>query len=113
MSFEKITWDGSDSATILNQVGLILNYKGTKTTISALPTPKNTIGDVWHVAEDNDEYVWNGSSWEALGSAVAEPPSRDTSRDIKAFKCPNCGGNSYKTINGKIVCEYCDTEFVR
>lgn len=33
--------------------------------------------------------------------------------DIKAFKCPNCGGNSYKVVNGKIVCEYCDTEFTR
>ena len=33
--------------------------------------------------------------------------------DLKPFKCPCCGGNSYRTVNGKTVCEYCDTEFVR
>jgi len=32
--------------------------------------------------------------------------------DIKPFKCPCCGGNSYKSLNGKIICEYCDTEFL-
>lgn len=35
------------------------------------------------------------------------------SSEIKPFKCPNCGGNSYKKISGKTVCEYCDTEFIR
>lgn len=35
------------------------------------------------------------------------------SNEIKPFKCPCCGGNSYKTMNGKTVCEYCDTEFLR
>ena len=33
--------------------------------------------------------------------------------EIKPFKCPCCGGNSYKTLNGNIVCNYCDTEFLR
>lgn len=33
--------------------------------------------------------------------------------EMKPFKCPCCGGNSYKNINGKTVCEYCDTEFIR
>lgn len=32
---------------------------------------------------------------------------------ITPFKCPCCGGNSYKTMNGKTVCAYCDTEFLR
>ncbi len=32
--------------------------------------------------------------------------------NIKPFYCPNCGGNSYRKINGKIVCDYCDTEFL-
>ena len=33
--------------------------------------------------------------------------------EMKPFKCPCCGGNSYKTMNGKTICEYCDTEFMR
>ena len=32
--------------------------------------------------------------------------------NIKPFYCPNCGGNSYRKISGKIVCDYCDTEFL-
>lgn len=32
--------------------------------------------------------------------------------EMKPFYCPNCGGNSYRKVNGKIVCDYCDTEFL-
>ena len=35
------------------------------------------------------------------------------SEEMKPFHCPNCGGNSYRKVNGKTVCEYCDTEFIR
>lgn len=27
------------------------------------------------------------------------------------FICPCCGGNSYTRINGRTVCDYCDTMF--
>ena len=39
--------------------------------------------------------------------------SIDKPSSMTPFKCPCCGGNSYKTVNGKTVCEYCDTEFMR
>ena len=42
-----------------------------------------------------------------VGIATAEAP-----REIKPFHCPNCGGNSYRVMNGKTICEYCDTEFM-
>lgn len=51
-------------------VSSVFSYKGTKATVSALPSSGNTTGDVWHVTETGGEYVWNGSSWEELGSAI-------------------------------------------
>ena len=42
-----------------------------------------------------------------VGIATAEAP-----REIKPFHCPNCGGNSYRVMDGKTICEYCDTEFM-
>lgn len=47
-----------------------LIYKGTKATVSALPSSGNTTGDVWHVTADGAEYAWNGSAWEELGTAI-------------------------------------------
>lgn len=48
----------------------VMNYKGTKATVDALPTTGNKQGDVWHVTADDGEYAWNGTEWEDLGSAV-------------------------------------------
>lgn len=47
-----------------------MDYKGTKATVSALPTSGNEIGDVWHITADGSEWAWNGSAWEELGTAV-------------------------------------------
>lgn len=32
-------------------------------------------------------------------------------RNLKPFKCPCCGGNSYSNKNGSIICDYCGTMF--
>ena len=48
----------------------VFSYKGTKATVSALPSSGNTVGDVWHVTADGGEYVWNGTTWQELGSAI-------------------------------------------
>ena len=53
-----------------NKVAGLLHWKGTKATVSALPSSGNTTGDVWHVTADNGEYAWNGSAWEELGSTI-------------------------------------------
>ena len=58
------------SAAISASVATVMNYKGTKATVSALPTTGNKTGDVWHVTEDNGEYAWNGSAWENLGPTI-------------------------------------------
>lgn len=48
----------------------VMDYKGTKATVAALPSSGNKNGDVWHVTENNAEYAWNGSTWEELGTPV-------------------------------------------
>lgn len=58
------------STAISNALSSVMTYKGTKATVSALPSSGNATGDVWHVTEDGGEYAWNGSAWEELGSAI-------------------------------------------
>lgn len=53
-----------------NKLAGAMNYKGTKATVSQLPSSGNATGDVWHVTADGGEYAWNGSSWEELGSLI-------------------------------------------
>ena len=60
----------------------VLHYKGTKATISALPSSENTIGDVWHITADGSEYAWDGSDWQELGTAVDLSGYVPTSRTV-------------------------------
>lgn len=48
----------------------VLHYKGTKATVSALPSSGNVTGDVWHITADGSEWAWDGSAWQELGTAV-------------------------------------------
>ena len=57
-------------AEIDSKLAGALSYKGTKASVSALPSTGNVTGDVWHVTATGGEYAWNGSAWEELGSAV-------------------------------------------
>ena len=61
----------NDSGFITSQdLVTVMDYKGTKATVAALPSSGNKNGDVWHVTENNAEYAWNGSAWEELGTPV-------------------------------------------
>lgn len=51
-------------------VSSVFNYKGTKAAVANLPSSGNSTGDVWHVTATGGEYVWNGTAWEELGSAI-------------------------------------------
>jgi hypothetical protein len=54
----------------------VFRYKGSKATISELPSTGNTVGDVWNVGSslDGANYVWSGSAWDRLGAAVDLTP---------------------------------------
>lgn len=55
------------SSAISAAVSSAFTYKGSKSTVSALPSSGNKVGDVWHVVADAGEYAWDGSKWEPLG----------------------------------------------
>ena len=42
-------------------------YKGSVSTVSALPASGNTTGDVYNVEATGMNYAWNGTAWDALG----------------------------------------------
>lgn len=48
----------------------VFHYKGTKATVSTLPSSGNVTGDVWHITADGSEYAWDGSTWQELGTAT-------------------------------------------
>lgn len=53
-------------------LGSALVFKGVKETLSQLPSTGNKVGDVWHVKEDDYEYVWAAidgtGKWEEFGA---------------------------------------------
>lgn len=73
-----ITYDIHDASAIhsIGDLGLeeAMKFMGVKDTVAALPANGNTPGDVWHVVEDDQEYIWvdtHGSTaahWEQFGS---------------------------------------------
>lgn len=54
----------------VSTLGTVLNYKGTKSSATQLPTTGNTTGDVWIITADSSEHVWNGSAWEEFGPTI-------------------------------------------
>ena len=66
--------------TAISALGSVFNYKGTKSSQSALPSTDNKAGDVWSVG--NSEFVWTGSAWEELGTAVDLSGYVPTSRTV-------------------------------
>lgn len=45
----------------------VYKYKGSKATEADLPTTGNTLGDVWNVETDGQNYAWDGQKWDGLG----------------------------------------------
>lgn len=45
----------------------LYKYKGSVSTVSALPSTGQTIGDVYNVEANGKNYAWNGSEWDDLG----------------------------------------------
>lgn len=48
----------------------VYKWKGSKATYADLPSSGNTVGDVWDVQEDNQNYGWTGTGWDPLGPVV-------------------------------------------
>jgi hypothetical protein len=67
---------------IVEKLSSVLEYKGTKTNTSELPTSGNEKGDVWNISTScaasgslpkvnaGDNVAWNGESWDVLAGTV-------------------------------------------
>ena len=47
-----------------------MHYKGTKASVSALPSSGNQTGDLWNVTDTGANYAWNGSEWDKLSENI-------------------------------------------
>lgn len=62
---------GSRVTSLESKLTAIFTFKGTKATVAELPEDgSQQVGDVYHVTEDNGEYVWDSANWELLGISV-------------------------------------------
>lgn len=58
----------------IEALGAVFNLKETVATKELLPAEGNEVGDVRHVTENAAEYVWDGTSWEELGTTIDLTP---------------------------------------
>lgn len=76
LTFGSKSYDGSSAQVLVPSdigLGTVFNLKGSKATVSDLPSSGNVIGDVWYVIAEHVGYVWlnDGTSrWEQLGLPV-------------------------------------------
>ena len=62
---------GDRVTSLESKVTAIFTFKGSKNTVAELPEDgSQQVGDVWHVVEDNGEYVWDSAKWELLGLSI-------------------------------------------
>ena len=49
----------------------VMHYKGTVATQADLPSSGNIIGDVYNVTASGENFAWDGTGWDNLGSVVS------------------------------------------
>ena len=74
--------DAYTKSEIDGMVSAGMHYKGTKASVSALPTTGNVIGDLWNVEDTGANYAWNGTSWDKLSENIDLSGYVPTSRTI-------------------------------
>lgn len=58
------------SDIVKSSLSSVMTYKGTKPSKSSLPSSNNLVGDVWNVTDTDDNYAWNGSTWDRLSGTI-------------------------------------------
>ena len=59
----------ANTYALKSDITSMYKYKGSKASLSALPTTGNTVGDVYNVEDTGMNYAWTGEAWDALGQA--------------------------------------------
>lgn len=80
------------------QDGTSISIKGSKSTVSELPSTGNTIGDAYLV--NGDLYIWDGDTWENAGQ-LQGPAGANGQTPYIHIKYSNDGGNSF-TYSGSV-----------
>ena len=82
----------------LSQLNYAYTGKGTKPTVSALPSSGNHEGDVWKVLDTNAHYVWTGSEWDKLSENIDLTPYITASQIASTYLSKTDAANTYLTI---------------
>jgi len=80
----------------------VYKYKGSVSTATNLPTSNLTVGDVYDVQEDGQNYAWNGTSWDTLGVNSYTKAQTDE-RFLSAFFL---AADEYDPETGTVVLRY-------
>ena len=87
----------ADSATSLSGYGITdaytkteidgklsgaMHFKGTKASVSNLPTTGNVQGDMWNVTDTGANYAWDGTAWDKLSENIDLSGYVPTSRTV-------------------------------
>ena len=76
LTFGQKSYDGTASLSLSPAdigLGTVFNLRGSKASVSGLPSSGNTVGDVWYIISEHVGYVWlnDGTArWEQLGLPV-------------------------------------------
>lgn len=67
--FSKLSgFSAASNYALKSDITGVYKYKGSKSTEADLPTTGNTLGDVWNVETDGQNYAWDGQKWDGLGA---------------------------------------------
>ncbi|MBQ2174832.1 MAG: hypothetical protein II453_07185 [Alphaproteobacteria bacterium] len=89
---------------LVESIGTVMRYKGSVANYAALQAIQNpTLGDTYNVLDTGSNYTWDGSAWDAIGSAVDLSAYRTAAQQdvIDATKQDTLvSGTNIKTVNG-------------
>lgn len=60
-------FSAASNYALKSEITGVYKYKGSKATEADLPATGNTLGDVWNVETDSQNYAWDGQKWDSLG----------------------------------------------
>lgn len=92
--------DYYNKSQIDQKISAVYKYKGSVATYQDLPDTDLTIGDVYNVQSDGNNYAWTGTEWDKLGGDI------DLSNYYTKSEIDGMIGNinnAIDVINGEVI----------